>query len=106
MDEFVKAIHDFQVEIDTIDIENLFKTIDLDQSGTIDFNEFIRVIVGEMNQARQNLVVKAFATLDINNDGEITLDEFQNKYDAKNHPDVRSGKRTEDEVLIEFMETF
>ena len=83
MDEFVKAIHDFQVEIDTIDIENLFKTIDLDQSGTIDFNEFIRVIVGEMNQARQNLVVKAFATLDINNDGEITLDEFQNKYDRR-----------------------
>jgi len=80
--------------------------MDLDHSGAIDFNEFIRVIVGEMNPIRQNLVVKAFATLDINKDGEISLDEFQKKYDASQHPDVRSGKRTQDEVLIEFMETF
>jgi len=47
-----------------------------------------------MSSVRQNLVVKAFQTLDINGDGEIGLDEFQRKYDTSNHPDVRSGKRT------------
>ena len=106
MDEFIKAIHDYQLDIEAIDIQNLFKTMDLDNSGAIDFNEFIRVIVGEMGQNRQTLVIKAFQTLDINNDGEVSLEEFQKKYDANNHPDVRSGKRTQDEVLIEFMETF
>jgi Ca2+-binding EF-hand superfamily protein len=50
--------------------------MDLDGSGAIDFNEFLRVVVGEMNAFRQNLVVKAFATLDINRDGEITVKEF------------------------------
>jgi len=32
-DEFVKAIKDFGVEIEEIDIINLFKTMDLDGSG-------------------------------------------------------------------------
>lgn len=40
--------------------------MDIDKSGTIDFNEFLRVIVGEMTQFRRNLVERAFRTLDIN----------------------------------------
>ena len=36
----------------------------------------------------------------------IDLDEIKSVYNARRHPDVMSGKRTEDEVLLEFMETF
>lgn len=50
--EFIKAIKDYQVQIEEIDLDNLFKTMDIDSSGTIDFNEFIRVIVGEMSTIR------------------------------------------------------
>jgi hypothetical protein len=32
--------------------------------------------------------------------------EFSNRYNALKHPDVRSGKKTESEVLADFMETF
>ena len=42
----------------------------------------------------------------MNLDGDIALDEFKNKYNALQHPDVKQGKRTEDEVLTEFIETF
>lgn len=59
-----------------------------------------------MNAFRQNLVERAFKTLDINGDGEISIDEFKNKYSAAEHPDVRSGKRTESEILVDFMDTF
>lgn len=27
-------------------------------------------------------------------------------YNAKQHPDVKTGKKTEDDVLMEFLETF
>ena len=37
---------------------------------------------------------------------ELTLDDIQGKYNATMHPDVKSGKRTENEVLTEFLETF
>jgi len=104
--EFTKAINDFGVDIDPQDIKGLFKSMDIDGSGEISFDEFIRVVVGDMNQFRKSLVERAFRTLDINQDGTIDLSEFQNKYNAGMHPDVRSGKRTEGEVITEFMETF
>lgn len=102
----MKAVNDFGVDIDPQDVKGLFKSMDFDGSGEISFDEFLRVVVGEMNQFRKNLVERAYRTLDINQDGQISLDEFKNRYNAGMHPDVRSGKRTEDEVITEFMETF
>ena len=80
--------------------------MDIDNGGEISFDEFLRVVVGDMSPFRRNLVERAYRTLDINQDGQITMDEFKRRYNAQMHPDVRSGKRTEDEVLVEFMETF
>lgn len=80
--------------------------MDIDNGGEISFDEFLRVVVGDMNPFRRNLVERAFRTLDVNQDGEINLAEYQKKYNATHHPDVKSGKRTEEEVLVEFMETF
>jgi len=51
-------------------------------------------------------VLRAFKTLDFNGDGILTINDLRQKYNASMHPDVKSGKRTEDEVLTEFIETF
>ena len=106
MYEFKKGIRDFQVDIPEADIENLFKAFDLNGNGDIDFDEFIRVVVGPMNQFRTQLVRKAFQKIDYNGDGVLTVADIKGKYDASKHPDVKSGKKTEDEVLKEFLETF
>lgn len=60
MYEFKKGIRDFKVEMDPVDVEHLFKALDIDGNGTIDFDEFIRMVVGPMNQFRTNIVKKAF----------------------------------------------
>jgi len=49
MNEFEKAIKDFGIEIEDVDISGLFKSMDVDGNGEINFNEFLRVVVGEMN---------------------------------------------------------
>src|SRR6185312_11702676 len=38
--------------------------------------------------------------------GVLDLSDIKGVYNAKFHPDVKSGKKTEDEVLGEFLETF
>ena len=50
-----------------------------------------------MNDFRKNLVNQVFNKLDINGNGEISFDELQAKYSAKSHPEVLSGRKTEDE---------
>ena len=104
--EFKKGIKDFQVDMEDKDIESLFKAFDLNGSGDIDFDEFIRIVVGPMNQFRTQLAIKAFKKIDFNGDGVLDISDIKGKYDASKHPDVKSGKKTEDEVLKEFLETF
>jgi hypothetical protein len=36
----------------------------------------------------------------------IDINDIKGVYNASRHPDVKSGKKTEDEVLGEFIETF
>jgi hypothetical protein len=78
----------------------------VDSNNEIDFNEFIRGVIGPMNQFRTNICIKAFKQIDINEDGVLKIDDIKKSYNAAMHPDVKSGKRTEDEVLKEFLETF
>lgn len=104
--EFSKAITDFKIEVPQKDIETLFKIFDYTNDGSIDFNEFIRVIVGPLSKQRAAIAIKAFKTIDRSGDGILDLEDIQKSYNAKFHPDVKSGKKTEDEVLTEFLETF
>lgn len=104
--EFRKGIKDFQIDIDEKDIDGLFKSFDIDGTGAVDFDEFVRVVVGPMNQFRTQLVQKVFNKIDYNGDGVLGIEDIKGKYDASKHPDVKSGKKTEDEVLKEFLETF
>ena len=34
------------------------------------------------------------------------MNDIRGVYNAKNHPDVKSGKKTEDDILGEFLDTF
>ena len=84
----------------------LFGIFDTSRDGAISYDEFLRTVVGEMNPQRQQLVQRAFQKLDRNGNGIVELDDLKNLYNAKHHPDVKLGRKTEDEVLIEFLDTF
>ena len=104
--EFSKACSDFGVSVDPKDIDGLFKAFDTNRDGRINYNEFVRAIVGPMNPFRTQIAIRAFKSLDYNGDASIRIDDISKRYNASFHPDVKSGKRTEEEVLSEFLETF
>ncbi len=105
-DEFKKCCNDYNFGLNDNQIEIAFSSFDRDNTGEIDYDEFLRTIRGEMNDFRKNIVNQVFNTLDINGNGEISFEELQAKYNARNHPEVLSGKKTEEEVLKDFMNTF
>ena len=84
----------------------LYSLFDTNRDGRISYDEFLRGVVGGMNQNRVQLVRRAFEKLDKNGNGVVELEDIKNIYNAKFHPDVKLGKKTEEEVLIEFMDTF
>ncbi|MEY3238541.1 MAG: hypothetical protein RI883_2642 [Bacteroidota bacterium] len=52
------------------------------------------------------MVIKAFKKLDRDNSGVVEINDLKGVYNAKQHPDVKSGRKTEDEILAEFLDTF
>ena len=105
-DEFAKLIKDYRIALNDSEVKKLFGLFDTDKSGIVDYNEFLRGVVGEMNDNRKNIVMRAFKKLDKNNSGSINTDDLRGVFSAKNHPDVKAGKKTEDEVLAEFLDNF
>jgi Ca2+-binding EF-hand superfamily protein len=79
---------------------------DINGDGNVSYDELMRSVVGEMNAFRKQLVRRAFEKLDKNSNGLIELDDIKGVYNAKFHPEVKAGKKTEDEVLYEFLDTF
>jgi len=50
-----------------------------------------------------DVVKRAYAKLDANGDGTVTLDDIAQLYDASKHPEVHAGSKSERAVFMEFM---
>jgi Ca2+-binding EF-hand superfamily protein len=104
--EFTKVLKDLRLDFGPQEVKRLFELFDTNRNGMISYDEFLRGVRGPMSENRVNVIKLAFKKLDADNSGIITLDDLRGRYNPKNHPDVKSGKKTEDEVLAEFLDTF
>lgn len=104
--EFSKACRDFRIGISDENVPILFSRFDVNNDGTISYDEFLNAVKDPMNGRRVALVQNAFITIDRNSNGFIDVEDIKASFNAKKHPDVLQGKRTEDSVLCEFLETF
>ena len=106
INEFRKFCHDYRIPLDDNEIKLLFSELDINGNGKIDYEEFLRGVVGEMNERRKKIILQVFKIFDKNQNGVIELDDIRENYNAKFHPEVQSGKKNEEEVLAEFLDTF
>ena len=104
--EFGKACKDFKVGISEDNVPILFEQFDSNRDGTLNIDEFLMAIRGELNDFRTAIVEKAFRKIDKDSSGLIDIDDIKDLYNAKKHPDVIQGKKTEEQILMEFLETF
>lgn len=106
MYEFTKAMKDYMLGFSDGEIKQLFQFFDVDNSGAIDYDEFLRALRGPMPPQRKKFVMQAYAKLDRDGNGYVDINDIKGVYDASRHPDVLQGKKTEDQILMEFLETF
>ena len=84
----------------------MFDLFDENDDGELHYDELIVNIRGQLSPFRKNLIKKAFDKLDADGNGQLEASDIKGVFNAKNHPDVRSGKKTEDSVLDDFLQTF
>jgi len=71
--EFAKALNEYKLGLTEEEVRALFHEFDVDGSGKVSIDEFVRGVRGEMNDFRRNLVKQAFNVLDRDGDGVIRV---------------------------------
>ncbi|KAK2171062.1 hypothetical protein NP493_1109g00016 [Ridgeia piscesae] len=104
--EFRNGLREFGVQLSPAEMKDIFDSVDIDNSGTIDFDEFILALRPPMSKARKNLIDQAFDKLDKTQDGVVTVEDIERVYDVRQHAKYKSGQWTEKKVLQEFLKTF
>jgi calcium-dependent protein kinase len=59
------------------DVEEIYKNIDMDNNGYIEYEEFVRAAVSKEKFLTENVLRYAFRYFDKDNSGEITFDEIE-----------------------------
>ena len=103
--EFKQGMETFGVPLSTEELDVAFKAFDTNGDGSISISEFLRALRGAMNKRRLDLVREAFRKIDLDGSGVVTFGELCTIYgkNLSDHPLIKSGERTPEEVLREFI---
>lgn len=81
-------------KISDLEFDKLFKNIDLNNNGFIDYEEFVAAAVNKNYFLRENILTQAFKFFDKDNSGEISFDEIEKLFKdiiTDDKIDVRQG---------------
>jgi len=101
--EFKYGMRDYGIDITEKELTAILKHFDTNRDGKLSFDEFLRAISGDLNQRRLDMVHQAYAVLDKDGSGLVTIADIEIAYDVSQHPDFQSGRKSAQEVLLEFM---
>lgn len=104
LEGFKQAVEDFRLSVDSKDLGTLFKALDTDMDNKVNYSEFIKPVVGELSMRRKEFVSQAFKLIDTDGDGKISKDDIARVFDGLRHPDVKQGKKTQEDLLHEIFD--
>ena len=99
---FTQICTEFDFGLNNEEIEELFVSFDKDERGMINYDDFIRVLRGELNENRKDLIKNVFKHLDIDNKGYLTIEELLNIYQPKYSHEYLDEKKSEEESMTIF----
>lgn len=81
VNSFVKVLNDFRLDVD----ENKFKTtLELNglvkQGGRVDYEAFLNLVKGDLNQKRKNAVQDAYERINEEKKGYVTTDDIKSNF--------------------------
>ena len=99
------TLQELHLNITSSEIHEFFNYLDSEKTGRIPTNDIINIIKGSLDDKRKEIINEVFSYIDNDKKGEIPLNNLKNIYNAKDHPDVLDGNKTEQEIYNQFCYT-
>ncbi|XP_072566305.1 calcyphosin-2 isoform X3 [Paramormyrops kingsleyae] len=97
-DEAWRVLEEYRLSLSDKELDDIWRILDEDGDGCVDCSEFIRGVIGEMNEFRKSFVRKAYMKLDPTKSGHVLMTDIEKFYCTKGHPKVISDGTTEQPV--------
>ena len=104
--DFQNSILETNINIDTNSIFDFYNSLDLCDLNVISTDEILRIIRGNLSEERKNIIIDAFVKIDFNRKGFTEITYLKSIYNSSQHPEVKMGRKTENEIFGEFVYTF
>jgi len=101
---FASAIRDACPELELRNADIIYELASGPAGAT--YTEFADLLWGNPSQERVDAIQRAFSRLDDDGDGFINLRSIRRSYAAKQHPSVKAGAKTSDDVYRVFLSSF
>eukprot|EP00995_Heteronema_vittatum_P009672 NODE_5026_length_536_cov_294.726899_g3698_i0.p1 GENE.NODE_5026_length_536_cov_294.726899_g3698_i0~~NODE_5026_length_536_cov_294.726899_g3698_i0.p1 ORF type:complete len:167 (-),score=12.64 NODE_5026_length_536_cov_294.726899_g3698_i0:34-513(-) len=105
-EEFFVGLNELHCDLTKEETQQLLQLLDTDGDGHINLDEFLVGIRGQLNDKRQAMVDKAFLKFDNDGSGQIGVADLRGVYDCSLHPKFQDGTMTEEQIFMEFLESF
>ena len=102
-ENFYKYLKNFLIPLSRNQASALFKLYDKKNSGEIIYDNLVNEIVGHLSDERKYLLNLAFEKISGGKE-TVNINVLRSKFYAAGHPDVVIGRRTEQEILAEFLD--
>lgn len=101
--EFAKCLKDVHLDISASELDAVFNAFDQNADGSVSFEEILSIVRGPMNERRKKAVADIFRKLDLDGDGNVTAQELRTRFNATEHPEVRRGELTAEQLTTAFL---
>ena len=106
--DFIKVLKLQRLDLSKEENQIIFNKFSQGESNGLylNFSTFIRNFKRILADIRLECVEKAFMSLDTDSTEMLHVDDIKLKFNATKHPDVVRNLRSEDEILVEFLDCF
>ena len=102
LDDLHSIFQEMRINISLSDLSVLFNVLNGNENKIISSEQLINLIKGNLDERRKLYIIGIFANLDTEKKGEVTINFLKSKYNAKKHPDVLNGTKSQEEAFEQF----
>ena len=102
LNDLYSIFQEMRINISLNDLKILFYILSQNQNNVISTEQLINIIKGNLDERRKLYIIGIFSKIDTEKKGEVSLQLLKNMYNAKNHPDVLNGTKSQEEAFEQF----
>ena len=102
--KFIELCEIYNINLDRKNLKDIFEFYDKEKIGRMKYDELIQELIKNISIDRAILVKSIYNDFDKDKYGNIFINDIRKRFKAINHPYVRKGIKSEQEIYFEFLE--